>query len=358
MRSGAATVAPWFQGWFASPTTMIPPYSHLDWWNLWGATIEAGGDTSSCVQGKNCILPNCFCQGEKIPNNLPASDTPQMIFITMDGSVNPAVYRRYRDIFRTRRNPNNCDAKGTVFATANGSYRYFIQRIRSLGAEVAMRGLHEHHFDTAAHLEQEIISQKRSLRRSGIRKVNGWKTPEFKSIGDEQYQLLEEHGFLYDSTLTMSLPAGGSHNQWPFTLDYGYQGDCVIPKCPKGKFPGLWEVPNNPVRDYRGMFECTYVDGCMFNPPTTNDTKEFLMKNFMFNYQSNKAPFGIHLRQVWFSHPAYASNIKGLKNFLDEVQKLKDVYLVSATGVIEWMQNPTPVSKITDLLPWNCAKIR
>lgn len=356
VHSGAPTIAPWFKAWFNAPTTLTPPFIRTDWWKLWGMPIEKGTIITSCVQGTNCKLPDCFCQGEAIPNNLPLDETPQMIFITIDGSVNPSVYRRYRDIFRTRRNPNRCDAKGTVFATASGSYRYFIQRIRSLGAEIAMRGLHEHHFDTAEHLEKEIIAQKKSLKRSGIPDVNGWKTPESKSLGDDQFKVLSKHGFLYDSTLATNLPDGGSMNPWPFTLDYGFNGECVIPICPRGKFPGLWEIPNNPVRDYRGMFECSYVDGCMFNPPTVNDTTEFLMKNFLFNYKTNKAPFGIHLRQVWFSHPAYANNIKGLKNFLDAVQKLHDVYLVSASGIIEWMKNPTPISEITQTVPWNCGR--
>ena len=355
-KNDATTIAPWFKAWFNSPTTIIPPFVRTDWWSLWGAPVDQGMKMTTCKQDVNCKLPNCFCQGQTIPSGLSLSETPQMILITIDGSVNPSVYRRYREIFRSRRNPNGCDARGTVFSTANGSYRYFLQRVRSLGAEVAMRGLHEHHFETAKHLEEEIIEQKKSLRRSGITEVMGWKTPEFKSLGDDQFKILERHGFLYDSTLAMNLPRGTSNNLWPFTLDFGYNGECAIPVCPKGSFPGLWEIPNNALKDYRGLFECTYTDGCMFNPPTANDTVNFLMNNLMFNYKTNKAPFGIHLRQTWFSHPAYKSNIKGLKKFLDEVQKLNDVYLVAAVDIIDWIKNPTPLSQITNSIPWSCSR--
>ena len=308
-----------------------------------------------CVQGINCVLPSCFCQGTEIPKGLKLQKTPQMIFITVDGSVNPRTYRRYKQIFNGRRNPNNCRARGTVFATESGSNAGVVRRIVSAGAEIAMQGLHEHHYDTVEHMEEEILHQKTSLKRSDVVGTKGWKTPELKAMGNEQFRLLQQYGFLYDATLSMTFPRDGNSNPWPFTLDFGFQSDCVIPECPTERFPGLWEIPSIPVLDYKQMYECAYIDGCMFNPPSANDTETFLWNNFMSHYKSNKAPFGLHLRQLWFSHSAYKPNLQGLKNFLDRVQKMKDVYLVSASDIIEWIQNPTPLDLMTNKKPWNCS---
>lgn len=323
------------------------------WWSFWGLPTEEEVKVQ-CVQGVNCKLPGCLCQSKEIPSNLAPQDVPQMVYVTIEGSINPSVYRRYRQLFKNRYNPNGCGARGTVFSTDRGSYPFVVSRMADIGAELAMQGVNEYHFVTAAQMEEEIIQQKKSLLLLANVTSAGWKTPELKALGNDQFRLLRSFGFTYDATLSANSPKKNDLKPWPFTLDFGYDGKCVIPECPTEKFPGLWEIPTVAIRDYKQMFECTYVDGCMFNPPTANFTEEFLMDNFLMNYKSNKAPFGVHLRQVWFSHPAYIPNVKGLLRFLDKIQQLKDVYLVSASDIIDWIKDPTPLKQITSNRPWGC----
>lgn len=333
--------------------TNLPIVNDRPWWAFWNQTTAQDLLPSGCVQNTNCHLPECFCQGTKIPNNLNLSETPQMVYLTIDGSMNSAVYRRYRELVKDKKNPNGCPVRGTIFASQRGTIPQITKKIINLGAEVAMQGLHEHHYENSQHMEEEIIAQLASLKRNGIN-ATGWKTPELKALGNEQFRLLQKYGFKYDATLSENLPTPNEHKPWPYTLDYGYSGECHIPECPTKSFPGLWEIPSVAVMDYRKMFECNYVDGCMFSPPTSKDTVKFLWDNFMYNYRTNRAPFGIHLRQVWFTHPAYFENIQGLKEFISKLLTLKDVYIVSVDDIITWMQNPVPLQGITGKSPWNC----
>ena len=45
-----------------------------------------------------------------------------------------------------------------------------------------------------------------------------------------------------------------------------------------------------------------------------------------------------------------------LAKFLDEILKMKDVYIVSPSQVIDWMKKPTPLSEINQFAPWQCTK--
>lgn len=333
--------------------TNPPLVNNQPWWAIWKQTTSYNVLPSGCAQNVNCHLPNCFCQGTKIPNNLKLSETPQMVYLTIDGSINAAVYRRYKQLVANKKNPNGCRVRGTLFASQRGTLPQIAKKLIKLGAEVAMQGLHEHHYENSQHMEEEVIAQLISMKKTGVN-ATGWKTPELKALGNEQFRLLQKYGFKYDATLSENIPTASEHKPWPYTLDFGYTGECVIPKCPTRSFPGLWEIPSVAVTDYRKMFECNYVDGCMFNPPTSADTVKFLWDNFMYNYKTNRAPFGIHLRQVWFTHPAYSGNIQGLKDFISKLLTLKDVYVVSSDDILTWMQNPVPVSEITGKVPWNC----
>lgn len=53
----------------------------------------------NCVSS-DCRLPNCFCtnDGTLIPDNIPPSQTPQMVLISFSGALNDLVYDHYRRI--------------------------------------------------------------------------------------------------------------------------------------------------------------------------------------------------------------------------------------------------------------------
>ena len=68
------------------------------------------------------------------------------------------------------------------------------------------------------------------------------------------------------------------------------------------------------------------------------------MENFNRSYLSNKAPTGFHVHAAWFMGEEERIAAYGL--FLDYLQTLPDVYIVGASDIIHWIQNPIPVSEM------------
>lgn len=245
-------------------------------------------------------------------------------------------------------NPNGCPVKGTLFVKGTPYLTGLLQGLVNEGAEIALQGTKDS-YQSAQELHDDIVLQQNHMNNYNI-PVTGWKSPGLKPYGNGQYDNLQTLGLLYDATL----PASGTAKQWPYTLDFGYDEPCGIPECPTDNFPGLWEMPGNSILDYQDQYQCLYADGCIFNPPTAADTENFLWDNLMRHYTTNRAPFALRLRQLWFTHPAYAVNMQGLNNFIQRLASLNDVYLVSASDVITYMQDPVKVQDITATVPWNC----
>lgn len=68
----------------------------------------------------------------------------------------------------------------------------------------------------------------------------------------------------------------------------------------------------------------------------------WMKTNFDRHYYGNRAPFPVFMHAAWFwirdSHlPAY-------KRFVDYMNSLPDVYLVSVSQAVEYTRNPKPVS--------------
>ncbi|XP_052834273.1 chitin deacetylase 7-like, partial [Octopus bimaculoides] len=89
---------------------------------------------------------------------------------------------------------------------------------------------------------QKWLSEKASIPAEDIR---GMRSP-FLSIGkDNQFKLLEDHGFYFDSSMVAGSVSDTTEiPTWPFTLDYPVNRTyCALRYCPEKSYPGLWEVP-------------------------------------------------------------------------------------------------------------------
>lgn len=53
----------------------------------------------------------------------------------------------------------------------------------------------------------------------------------------------------------------------------------------------------------------------------------FMWKNFVRQYDGTRAPFGFYVHASWFLRSE--EYFKGYLKFVDEIQKKKDVYIVS-----------------------------
>ncbi|XP_071166720.1 uncharacterized protein [Mytilus edulis] len=306
-----------------------------------GEQNSAENSKETCIQGLNCKLPGCFCQGGKTPGGFGRENTPQFVYISFDGDIDSRVFFRFKKIFSgDRKNPNNCPISSTFFVSQEGSRDSFVSFLNNKSQEIAMRGSSSS-IANIAEFRRQLAQQKGRMKRNRVQ-VTGWRSPELKPFGDGQYSGLVEEGLQYDSTLVLQ----ENEKVWPFTLDYGWKDHCIIPECPKKKYRGLWEVPNIPVKDYLNRYPCNYVDGCMFSPKTAEETFQFLWNNFYNFYNSNKTPFGVNFRHIWFTHSAYRNNARGFEMFLDKLEQMKDVYIVSTAKLIEWMKNPLQLSEM------------
>lgn len=74
-------------------------------------------------------------------------------------------------------------------------------------------------------------------------------------------------------------------------------------KCPTKAFPGLWEIPINPL--WNEFNTCHHADQCVFPSASDDDDTEaivdFLKENFDRHYNTNRAPFQLNFHVTWFT---------------------------------------------------------
>ncbi|KAH3833062.1 uncharacterized protein LOC127880081 [Dreissena polymorpha] len=311
---------------------------------------------SVCIQGINCIAPNCVCKTESTPHGLKVKDIPQIIYITLDGSLNFHSYSKMKSLFtQSRVNPNGCKIGGTIFVSDTGSSYRIADVLRSDGIEMALMGLDPRPESNATKIRREILIQKERIMSSSAfleNDIRGWKSPSYKPAGDAQFEILSNLS-MYDSSLVADRSASGKAKLWPFTLDFGWEEKCEIETCPDEKHPGVWEVPIIPFLGIDEGAKCDVTDGCPRQPTSAKETYDYLMNNFNQYYKTNKAPFAIRLKQIWF-HWFYRENMDGLLKFLDTVLSYKDVYASTISDMLEWIKSPVLLNDINSFAPWRC----
>lgn len=327
-------------------------------------SIEDPNRAEFCDPTK-CLLPECFCSvnGVSIPGGLKADQVPQMVTITFDDAVNNNNIEAYQKIFDDKRlNPNKCSIKGTFFVSHKYTNYSAVQELHRLGHEIAVHSI--------SHTPDKTYWEKASLETwtdemTGVRKiiekfanitdnsVIGMRGPNLRLGGNTQFTMLENEGFVYDSTISARL---SNPPIWPYFLQYQMPHACYGDRqnCPtQSRF--VWEMVMN---EYDRRIDpdsnehvsgCSMIDSCggIFSG---EDLYEFLEFNFDRHYKSNRAPFGIYLHASWFvTNPGF---LESFIQWIDDTLAKSDVYFVSMTEVIKWIQKPTEVTKARDFEPW------
>lgn len=109
-------------------------------------------------------------------------------------------------------------------------------------------------------------------------------------------------------------------------------------------------------------------DACS-NPPDADGVFKMLIKNFERHYTTNRlafyncamtvlfilllcrAPFGLFYHAAWFTQPHHK---EGFINFIDTILTMKDVWLVTNWQAIQWVRDPTPLSRVNNFQPFQC----
>ncbi|KAK6177195.1 hypothetical protein SNE40_015346 [Patella caerulea] len=309
-----------------------------------------------------CQLPDCRCVGTDIPGNISMSETPMMVMLTFDDSVNIGNNDYYLKLFNDKlKNPNDCPHRGTFFVSGDATQYHYVRDLYKKGNEIASHSI-SHRSPTTwwAHAGydgyvKEIEGMSKRLAREGKlprEDIKGMRVPFLQVGGDSQYQMLEDYGYLWDSSMvTGHLFKNLKPSIWPFTLDYAPNSEtCSLTPCPTKSYPGLWEVPL--VRWYgNNKMACAMPDGCTIGPGRKG-TLQYLMDNFNRQYKSNKAPLGIFLHASWFRRKS--GNLEGMLDFLEQLTHMPDVYVLTVSQVIDWIQHPKPLDRVSELKSWKC----
>lgn len=298
--------------------------------------------TRECKQRMNCHLPGCQCQD--LTTSLLPNQIPQFVYFTYEGSVNESIAQKLMRLFTPQRtNWDGCQIKGTVFVTSEGTNYSSIQKLYHQGLEIGLHGLKAKSLSSKLH-SLEVAVQKYLLKRyAGIPEshLKGWRSSGLQSRGNDQFTSLKKSKLLYDSSLFVMTNLDNRTGMWPFTLDFGWQNNCMLQDCPTQTYPGLWEVPAVPYVGIKKRYLCKFVDSCYNQPRMSVQTYDFLLDNFMGIYKGDRKPFGVRIRSNWLQ-PGNEENFKGLDAFIELLQELPDVYVVSISDLINWMKDPVP----------------
>lgn len=299
-----------------------------------------------------CLLPDCYCGGKEIPAELPVEQVPQIILLTFDDSVNDLNKQLYQDLFEKGRvNPNGCPIGATFYVSHEWTDYSQVQNLYSDGHEIASHTV-SHSFGeqfTQRKWTREIGGQREILAAYGgvkLEDVRGMRAPFLSIGGNKMFKMLYDSNFTYDSSMPIYENRPPS---WPYTLDYKIFHDCMIPPCPTRSYPGVWEVPMVMWQDLNGG-RCSMGDACA-NPPDADGVSKMLMKNFDRHYTTNRAPFGLYYHAAWFTQPHHKA---GFINFLDTINSMKDVWIVTNWQALQWVRDPTPISRMGSFQPFQC----
>ncbi len=183
--------------------------------------------------------------------------------------------------------------------------------------------------------------------------IVGVRAPYLRVGGNNQFFMMEEQAFLYDSTITAPL---SNPPLWPYTLYFRMPHKCHGngQNCPT-RSHAVWEMVMNELdrRDDPNFDEelsgCSMVDSCA-NIITGDQFYSFLNHNLDRHYKTNRAPLGIFFHASWLKlNPEY---LDAFVQWIDEVLDRNDIYFVTMTQVLQWMQSPTELSSVRDFAPW------
>merc|ERR1711978_552805 len=318
-----------------------------------------------------CKLPDCFCSedGSEVPGDLcPDNDrcdrVPQMVTITFDDAINNNNIDLYDEIFnRQRRNPNGCDIKATFFVSHKYTNYSAVQNMHRMGHEIAAHSI-THNDDEGFWSNANVEDWAREMSGSRLiidkfanitdNSVVGLRAPYLRVGGNNQFTMMEEQAFLYDSSITAPLQ---NPPLWPYTMYFRMPHRCHgnLQNCPT-RSHAVWEMVMNeldrredPTID-EDIAGCAMVDSCS-NILSGDQFYNFLTHNFYRHFDQNRAPLGLFFHAAWLkNNPEF---LDAFLYWVDEVlESHPEAYFITMTQVIQWIQNPVSVDSAKNYAPW------
>jgi len=321
-----------------------------------------------------CKLPDCFCSedGTQVPGQLcevgpggsNCENVPQMVTITFDDAINNNNIDLYREIFnRQRKNPNGCDIKASFFVSHKYTNYSSVQEMHYMGHEIAAHSI-THNDDESFWSEATVDNWAKEMAGSRLiidkfanitdNSVVGLRAPYLRVGGNNQFTMMEEQAFLYDSSITAPLQ---NPPLWPYTMYFRMPHRCHgdLQQCPT-RSHAVWEMVMNELdrREDPTVDEdlpgCAMVDSCS-NILSGDQFYNFLTHNFYRHFDQNRAPLGLFFHAAWLkNNPEF---LDAFLYWVDEVlESHPEAYFITMTQVIQWIQNPVSVDSAKNYAPW------
>jgi len=313
-----------------------------------------------------CQLPNCHCINDpaETPGRMDPATIPQMIMISFDDAVNNNNIDFYNELFNGRTNPNGCNIRSTFFVSHKYTNYTAVQQLHHRGHEIAVHSI-SHNTNasfwtdaTELDWQKEMVGAREAIQRfANITddSVLGLRGPFLRVGGNNQFNMMQDQGFLYDSTIAAPV---SDFPLWPYMLYYRMPHECHghLQKCPTRPY-AIWEMVMNELdRREDPLHEeplpgCAMVDSCFSSKPTGDQFYDFLNNNFARHYNTNRAPMGLYFHSAFLTTNAEIR--LAFENWLDDIRaNHTDVYFVTMTDVLYWMQDTVPISSIANFGPW------
>jgi peptidoglycan/xylan/chitin deacetylase (PgdA/CDA1 family) len=329
--------------------------------------------------------PNGRCASTDIPGGLSLLNTPQFVLVTWDDCITPETEALVRDVMpASLQNPDKRPLPATYFVSLEGcpgnggtSSDALIRQRYNAGDEIAVH-TKTHTTSATATLQtwrRELQDVKAHFARLGLGADagKGFRAP-YLATNPAMYQALSELGFLYDSSVfepPFWSPVTRSTLQyvWPFSYDVW---DAANPAqfcanwaptnaCPDRPHKGLWQVPlyyyatgtqSNPT--YYGAMDIGDPAYSGFSRPIAGESLLYLMRvHGLTRLYGNRAPLTLYFHAESFRD---AGRRATYRQFLGEMLQHDDVWVVTMQGLIEWMKNPVPASRMKDWYKDYCKR--
>ena len=268
------------------------------------------------------------------------------------------------------KNPNQCPILSTIFINHENTNYCSVNRLWAEGHEIGLGGLiprNQDFWQTAASdvwfeeisKQMEILDEEADINAYTL---GGWRSPWFQPGGDAQFTTMNlDFFFKYDSTLPLPPIRPNAKNKssyWPFTLDLPYTSTfpCAQLPCPQKSHPALWELATAPLWDGVANRSCLSLGACLSLLTFPDNIYNMLHTNFHRHFTTNRSPFIINVSARWLLD--HEEVTKGLENFLFDMVKDENVWIVTGSQAISWMKNPVPLDNLADFTPWGCVPRR
>merc|ERR1711962_1040291 len=180
-------------------------------------SVDEDPNRADVCNEAECILPDCFCSpdGTKAPGvesgKLEVGNLPMMITITFNGAVNDENVRVYDRLFHGERvNPNSCTVKGTFFVSHKYTNYSAVQELHRKGHEIGVFSITnedqpkywtEGNYDSwlAEMAGSRLIIER--FANIGDGTVVGVRAPFLRVGGNEQFNMMSDQFFVYDSSI-------------------------------------------------------------------------------------------------------------------------------------------------------------